>query len=205
MKNIIGSVILISLLLVGCKMSQQMELEPESFLQWYSSGKNSFKSKDTINDICYSFAFYPKEVSIAVCALNSCEPKDVLLKELKSKSENPSYLFELTSLNPLKDLFESSSAEMSKNEQIIYMNNGIKNDLKALTKRGDTLKCVSAIYEPLLASKFRLIVDFESSESGSVDQIIYIDRLMSRSQIKFNFSNTIHTNFPLLNLKNYEK
>lgn len=205
MKNLIILLTLSSLLLIGCMTSKNIKLEPEPFLKWYSSEKNMFKSADTINDICYLFASYPKEVPIALCAINKCESKEELSSDLKAKSETRTYLFELTSLNPRKDLFASTSGQLSKDNEILYLNNGIKNDLKALSEKGDTLKCVSASYEPLLASKFRLIIDFESPGSGAIDHIIYTDRLMSRSQIKFDFSKTTHSNFPLLNLKNYEK
>jgi hypothetical protein len=191
--------------LVACKLSHQLKLEPESFLQWYSSDDNSFKSSDTLNGICYTMLSYPQEVSIAICAINKCESKETLMTDLKNKTQLNTYLLELKNLNSTGDLFSvGASKRMSRNEQIIYLNNDIKDDLKALTRSGDTLMCVSVIYEPLLANTFRLMIDFESSNSASIDRIIYADRLINSSQIEFQFTKNNYSNFPLLNLTNYE-
>jgi hypothetical protein len=205
MKKVIKIGIVFSFLLVGCKLSQQMKLEPESFLKWYSSKDNLFKSMDTLNGVSYTIASYPQEVSIAICALNKCEPKEVLITDLKTKSAFNTYLLEIQSLDAQKDLFQGKGSKgMSKNDQVLYLSNDIKYDLKALTEDGDTLKCVSVIYEPLLSGSFRLILDFEISKSEPIDHIIYNDRLINRAQIAFGFPKNNHSNFPLLNLNNYE-
>ena len=205
MKKLFLYSILCSVLLIGCKMSRQLELEPEPFLRWYSSEKNPFRSSDTLEQVCYALSSYPKEVPIALCALNTCESKAVLLADLKSKSEGHSYLLELSTLHAQKDLFELGSQQMGKNDQMLYLNNGIKHDLKALTVKGDTLKCLSAIYEPVLPTKFRILVDFESRGSTPIDHIIFTDRLINSALVRFDFTKTTNTQFPLLNLTNYEK
>ncbi|AEA42443.1 hypothetical protein [Fluviicola taffensis] len=205
MRNSLNILFIFPLVLVGCKLSKQLKLEPESFLKWYSSEENSFKSSDTLNGICYSISAYPQEVSIAICAMNKCEPKQTLETDLKNKSQLNTYLLELTNLNSKGDLFSlGASKGMSRNEQLIYLNNDIKYALKAVTESGDTLVCVSVIYEPLLANSFRLMIDFESSKSVSIDRIIYADRLINNSLIEFQFKNNNRSNFPHLNLTNYE-
>lgn len=204
-KKIVAS--LLGLLgLIGCKISHPPKLDPESFMEWYSSEKNVSNFSVFSGKVEYRVSFYPKQVSIATCAISKCEDKKTLLSDMESKPELETYLLDLRTEDIRVNLFDlAESSQMSRQEQIIYLNNDIKSDLIAITQKKDTLKCVSVIYEPMISNTIRLLVDFEKPDVGYIMKIIFNDQLISQSEIHFTFEKNYASDFPLLNLKNYEK
>ena len=81
----------------------------------------------------------------------------------------------------------------------MYFSSGIKNDIKGLTKNGDTLPCQGVLYEPSLPQKARILISLEKS-NNSINQIIITDRIITGEVIRFSIPELTNKSIPTLKL-----
>lgn len=198
-------VALLIFLIIGCSnLRKRPALAPDAYLKWYGSTENKWYSQDTVNNLVFKVKVYPKEVNIALCALNRCEPKETLLASLKQKEEINSFLLDIKGIKSGREDLFSHSAQMSSTDKILYLSNEIKKDLFAFSSDNDTLFCNSVIYEPSIPGNIKLLIDFHNPDHQSITRILFNDRLLSMVPVEFLLLPSDHSNFPTLNLKNYE-
>lgn len=190
----------------GCGISKKrIKLEPENYLKWYGSAENVHTASDTVGELVYNLRLFPKEVNIALCAMKQCEPKDVLVASLEERTTITSFLFEIRGVNTQKDFFSIAGVSgISKNDRVMYLTSGIKEDLKGLSAHGDTLNCVSVMYEPTIKGQAKLVIDIDNPKQYVIREVIYSDRVISGSRISLKMPVSSNSNIPTLNLKKYE-
>lgn len=172
------------------------KMNAEEYLKWYSSQDFRWKASDTLQEIQYAVRFIPKEIELAQCISTKCKENKELKKELKEKNNYWSFMLELKSSSP--DIFKLGKT-YSSNEMLTYLNAQVKQDIKGITLKGDTIDCVSSIYEPLLSDRIRLLIAFESSNDG-LEQILFQDKLFSNTKLKFNFLTFTNKSIPKLKI-----
>ncbi|TSJ46560.1 hypothetical protein [Fluviicola chungangensis] len=146
----------------------------------------------------------PREINIARCALDHCEPKEILLEELKRDVAVTSFMFEVKALRGGKeDLFFPQSG-MNSTDKALYLSGGIKKELFAFSSGQDTIFCNSVIYEPSIPGYIRILVDFDNPAHQPIKRIVFNDHSLSMVPVEFQFLPAANSNFPTLNLKNYE-
>lgn len=196
---------LVMLLNSACSgLRKTPSLAPDAYLKWYASSENKWFSQDTINNLLFKVRVYPKEVNIAICAMDHCEPKETLLTDLKRKEEINSFLLEIKGLKSGKEDLFSPAVQMNSTDKALYLSNGIKKDLFAFSSGKDTLFCNSVIYEPSIPGNIKLLIDFHNPDHQSISRIVFNDRSLSMVPVEFLLLPSDHSNFPTLNLKNYE-
>ena len=200
-----GLSVMVFFLCLGCSsLKKTLSLTPAEYLKWHASADNKFVCQDTANNLVFRIKAYPKEVNIARCALDHCEPKETLLKELKQEESVTSFMLEVRGLNSSKEDLFSPAAGMNSSDKALYLSGGIRKELFAFSSDRDTIFCNSVIYEPSIPGHIRLLIDFDNPEHQPIKRILFNDHSLSMIPVEFQFSPSANSNFPTLNLKNYE-
>jgi hypothetical protein len=193
--------LIISLLIIlsaGCSSLKPMS--PKEYLNWYAAKDFGWKGMDTIQDITCAIRLFPKEVTIAMCAIQNCETKEVLTERLSSKDETYDFMIEFSSLKPNTSIFDvPGSGAYSKSDKVLYLSNGIKKDIKGITVAGDTVSCQNVLYEPSIPQKARLLVTLENTKKN-INQFIITDHMVSGEMIRFHIPELTHKSLPTLKL-----
>lgn len=188
------------LLIFFASCSSTKSMGPQAYLNWYASPDFTWKGIDTINDISCMMRLVPKEMNIAKCAIDDCEPKDSLAKQLSHRNETIEFIIEFSSLKINTDVFEAGHLNTyTKTDKILYLSNGIKYDIKAITAAGDTLACQNILYEPSIPRKARLLATLESTKK-SISQLIIKDRMITGEAIVFHIPGLNPKSIPTLKL-----
>lgn len=162
-------------LITSCGTTQK-RMSPKEYLNWYGSESFVWKASDTVGGMIYSLRFLPREVDFARSALGDTPDLASLRKAYSEKSHTRTFMLEFKSAQWNTDMF--SYSDYSKSEMITYLSSTIREDLKGITLKGDSLDCVSIIYEPVLSSRIRLLFTLDSSTDGLAG-ILFRDRLFS--------------------------
>lgn len=189
----------------ACSTAKKVaEMDPESYVKWYSSPDFSWRNKDTINGISYAVRFIPKEYDIAKCALTHCEKKEVLVADLKAIGNSYGFMLELSCLDFSKDIFSfPSKTGMNPSFRKMYLNNYIKEDLVGISSSNDTIKCISAIYEANMPTRVRVLFDLENT-TKTITKIVFRDKMLNDRLVEFLIPELSKKYVPTLNLKKYE-
>lgn len=194
----------LSLCMACSTLKKVAEMDPETYVKWYSSPDFSWRNKDTINGISYAVRFIPKEYDIAKCAISHCEKKEVLVADLKAIGNSYGFMLELSCLDFSKDIFSfPSKTGMNPNFRKMYLNNYIKEDLVGISSSSDTIKCISAIYEANMPARVRVLFDLEST-AKTITRIVFKDKMLNNRFVEFSIPELTKKYIPTLNLKKYE-
>lgn len=197
MRNLYTLVFL--LVLTGCSVVKK-SMNPKDYLDWYQSKEFGWKGMDTIQNVICGIRFFPKEVSIAKCAIDNCEPKETLKERSADKTESFEFIVEFASLKPTESIFDlSGKLGTSPSDRVIYFSSEIKKDIKGLTLSGDTVECQSVIYEPSLPQRARMLIDLEAGKKGIIE-IIVTDRIISGETFHFSIPELTNKSIPSLRL-----
>lgn len=172
-------------------------MKPKDYLNWYASDSFVWKTSDTVGNLIYSIRFLPREVDLARSAVSDNPDIPSLRKTYSEKTNTKTFMLEFKSLQWNTDMF--SYSDYSKSDMITYLSSSIKGDLKGLTVKGDSLDCLSIIYEPGLSSRIRLLFTLDSSTDG-LKEILFTDRLFSGKPHIFSFVPITHKSIPSLKL-----
>lgn len=186
--------------LMACS-SMKRSMNPETYLSWYASPNFGWKGIDTIQEtMTCAMRLLPKEVTIAQCALESCETKETLQKRLSSMDETIDFIVEFTSLKTNISLFDlPGKISSSRADRVMYFSSGIRQDIKVLTLTGDTLECTGVLYEPAAPQKARILVSIEKSKK-SMYQLLIKDQMISGEIIRFSIPELTYKTIPTLKL-----
>jgi hypothetical protein len=175
-------------------------MSPQAYLNWYASKEFSWKGTDTVGDISCSMRLFPTELNIAKCCLQECEAKELLSERLSEKDESIEFMIEFSSLKPNTSVFDvSGPTNYSKTDKVLYLSNGIKNDIRGITTTGDTIVCEHVLYEPSIPQKAHLLVTLEETKK-KICQLIIKDRMITGELILFRIPELNYQSIPTLKL-----
>ncbi|MNJ83548.1 hypothetical protein D3C87_09690 [compost metagenome] len=175
-------------------------MNPKDYLGWYQSKEFGWKGIDTIQNVICGIRLFPKEVSIARCAIDNCESKEILKERSAAKTDYFEFILEFASLKPNESIFDlPGRLGTSRPDRVTYFSSAIKNDIKGLTSLGDTVECQSVIYEPSLPQKARMLINLEMTKK-SIVEIIITDRIISGETFHFNLPELTDKSIPSLKL-----
>lgn len=175
-------------------------MDPQAYVDWYSSKEFAWKGTDTLADISCSVRLFPMELGIAMCALQECETKEVLAESLSGKDETIEFMIEFSSIKSNNSVFDASgSTNYSKTDKILYLSNTIKTDIKGITSAGDTINCQHVLYEPSIPKKARLLITLEETKKN-ICQLIIKDRMITGELILFRIPELNRKSIPTLKL-----
>lgn len=175
-------------------------MNPKDYLSWYQSKEFAWKGVDTIQNIICGIRLFPKEVSIAKCAMDNCEPKETLKERSADNTESFEFIVEFAGLKPNESIFDlPGKLGTSHSDRVIYFSSEIKKDIKGLTLSGDTVECQHVIYEPSLPQRARMLIDLEVGKKGIVE-IIVTDGIISGETFHFRIPELTNKSIPSLKL-----
>lgn len=189
----------VSLLILCAGCNSLKSMGPQDYLDWYSSKEFAWKGTDTLADISCSIRLFPMELSIARCAVQECEPKEVLKERLSGKDETIEFMIEFSGIKPNTSVFDVPGTKYSKTDKILYLSNGIKDDIKGITSTGDTIICQHVLYEPSIPKKARLLITLEETKKN-ISRLIIKDRQITGETISFRIPELNHKSIPTLKL-----
>lgn len=154
------------------------------------NGANIVTNKKTqfLGDIYYTATVLPlKYYIIKNLKITNKDSINYYLKKLKGEKV---VQFEFQH-KQRKDLLLKEFTNVSYEESVKYMAFKIKNDFKAITVTGDTLKCKGVLFERnfKLAPFKRVLAYFKNDEDFNAFKLIYDDQLFENGIIKFNLTN----------------
>lgn len=169
-------IILLIFLISSCSVERKA-ISPEKYSKWYSSSDFKYRKTDTLNELIYSVSFFPKEIEIANCALNSCKTKSELIEMQHKKTDNYEFIFQIQTKKWSDLIANYCNQEGVANDIYTYFTSDVYKNIYAISSSDDTLKCLGALYEPVTQDRIRFLFTIEGT--FPLKKILFEDKLFS--------------------------
>ena len=208
-QNKLKQIIYISILSLLSACAGSKMLTPSEYLTWCAKENQVFTVSDTLQQVSFSYKYISNEEDAANCLKTNCLSEEEVKQELLKNKANQQFLLRIQVFKPGKDVFDYSANKNNfpSNERQKYFAFDMKNDVKMISKMGDTIPCSLWFYEPSMAGSgiATISLAFKPITQNEMQSILIYDRVFTGEYSTINLSNLPFSNYPQLKIKAEKK
>jgi len=184
-------------------------LTPSEYLNWCAKESLTYTVSDSLQEVSFSFKYVSNEEDAANCLKTACLSEEEIKQELANNKSNQQFLLRIQVFKPGKDVFDYSANKNNfpSNERQKYFAFDMKNDVKLISKMGDTIPCSLWFYEPSMAGSgvANISIGFKPITQNEMKSIIIFDRVFTGEYSTISLLNIPFNNYPQLKIKAEKK
>jgi hypothetical protein len=202
------SIYILSLFFLTACAGSKM-LSPSEYLDWCAKESLNYTVSDTLQQVSFSLKYISNEQDAANCLKTACMSEEEIKSELLKNKTNQQFLLRIQVFKPGRDVFDYSGNKNNfpSNQRQKYFAFDMKNDVKMISKMGDTITCTYWFYEPSMAGSgiANVSIGFKPIAQNEMQSLLIFDRVFTGEYSTINLSKLPYNNFPQLKIKAEKK
>jgi len=199
------SFVLVLLLGASIQVMDFKKVDPQKYLEIYTQNRAQTTKSELVDNIQYKIQYVPLELKLIQLHKKGAMSESVYDQYQFDKKKYVEFLFQISIPEFGGEFLKYESNETSYNQRLDYYSFNLKDDIRIVLDKSDTVLCSEFIFERNFGSSPNGSFILGANISNKYKQLTVIinDRVLTSQELKFNFSYQDFKKLP--SLKKYNK